>query len=69
MFAEVRGQRSLTAAIFETKHWQGILCRLQDTLAEKNRGKCGYASVSDVESGAQRQPYSRLAIALVNRHF
>lgn len=24
---------------------------MQDTLAEKNRGKCGYASVSDVASG------------------
>jgi Glycosyl hydrolase family 47 len=27
---------------------------LQDTLAEKNRGTCGYASVSDVASGGPR---------------
>lgn len=26
---------------------------MQDTLLKRNRGKCGYASVSDVESGVR----------------
>jgi len=39
-------------------------CRFrQDTLAKKNKGKCGYASVSDVASGAPIFPMRRAASA------